>query len=168
MATGERFDATIVLEGGPVSLTGPSITGVARVGETLTATASSPTTGVQLSYQWLADDLPIDGATAPAFVPTADEVGKRVNVEVVASSPGRVTLTRRSAASNAVVPGTLLAPTPIIVGEPMMGSTLTAELGEWTAGTTFAHRWLLDGSAIAGAEARASCSPASTSASRSA
>ena len=68
----------------------PIIIGTLRAGETLTSIlpASATTTGlddVAYTYQWLANDIEIDGATGSSYRITSDEVGKSIGVRV--SSP---------------------------------------------------------------------------------
>jgi len=67
---------------------GPSISGTPRVGSTLTAAPGEwrpePSS---FAYQWLADGVAIDGATAGTFKPGTDEGGKRVSVRVTATRP---------------------------------------------------------------------------------
>ena len=67
----------------------PSITGIPRVGETLTADTSAITDGngtdrATFTYQWLRVDgnstFPIAGATSKTYRPTADLAGKRINL----------------------------------------------------------------------------------------
>ncbi len=65
----------------------PAITGTAQVGETLTAGTSGIAdedglTNVSYSYQWLADDADIAGATASTYTLTDSEEGKAVKVRV--------------------------------------------------------------------------------------
>ena len=69
----------------------PSITGVPRVGETLTADTSAITdeNGIDqatFTYEWFKVDgtftTPITGATSKTFTPTADLAGKQITVEV--------------------------------------------------------------------------------------
>ena len=65
----------------------PSINGTAQVGETLTASTSgiSDADGVvnaTFTYQWLADDADIDGATASSYTLVAGDVGKAIKVTV--------------------------------------------------------------------------------------
>ena len=66
---------------------GPSITGTARASETLTAT----TTGISdadglanatFTYQWLADDTEIGGATGSSYTVVAADEGKAIKVTV--------------------------------------------------------------------------------------
>ena len=66
---------------------GPAISGMARVGETLTADTSGIAdedglTNVSYSYQWVADDTDIDGATDSSYTLSEDDVGKTINVRV--------------------------------------------------------------------------------------
>jgi hypothetical protein len=138
---GDRFDTTIVLEGGPASILGPTVTGTARVGETLTASASSPTPGATLSYQWTAGGVPVEGATGTQFTPAADHVGQQVAVSVTATAPDRARMTHHSSPTQPVALGVLTAPTPSIVGDRMVGTTLTVRAGDWQHGTELAYRW---------------------------
>jgi len=84
-------------------VTGPAITGSARVGSTLTAKAgtTSPTaTGV--TYRWLraGADLAATGAT---YKPVAADVGKRISVRVTLTKDGYGSLTRTSAATPVIL-----------------------------------------------------------------
>ena len=65
----------------------PTITGTAQVGKTLAA----DTTGIAdddgldsaaFSYQWLAADAEINGATAPTYILVAADEGKAIKVQV--------------------------------------------------------------------------------------
>ena len=65
----------------------PSVTGAARVGETLTADTSGIADADGLdnaafSYQWLADDVDIQGATASGYTLQDADEGKTVTVKV--------------------------------------------------------------------------------------
>ena len=65
----------------------PAISGTARVGETLTADTSGIAdedglTNVSYSYQWVADDTDIDGATDSSYTLSEDDVGKSIQVQV--------------------------------------------------------------------------------------
>ena len=74
----------------PLDLPGPGapiITGTAAVGQTLTADTSGISdpdglTGVSYSYQWLADDAEIAGATSSTYKVRAEDVGKAIRVRV--------------------------------------------------------------------------------------
>ena len=65
----------------------PTIAGTARVGETLTASATSISdanglTSAAFSYQWLADDTAINGATGSTYTLAAADEGKAIKVRV--------------------------------------------------------------------------------------
>ena len=87
----------------------PTITGTARVGETLTVdtTAISDADGldnVGYSYQWLANGADITGATDPTYTLVADDVGKAIKVQVTFTDDGGNQETLTSAATAAVDP----------------------------------------------------------------
>ena len=65
----------------------PTIGGTAEVGETLTAEISGISdsdglTNVSFSYQWLAEDTEIAGATSSTYTPVDADVGKTIKVRV--------------------------------------------------------------------------------------
>ena len=65
----------------------PTITGAAQVGETLTASTTGISDGdgiddVTFTYQWLAGDTEINGATASTYTLVAADAGKAVKVRV--------------------------------------------------------------------------------------
>ena len=65
----------------------PTITGTARVGETLTAGTSGISdsdglTNATFTYQWLADDAAISWATGSTYTLVAADAGKAVKVRV--------------------------------------------------------------------------------------
>lgn len=66
----------------------------------------------------------------------------------------RATLVERSTEASDVVEGVSVpvsAGIPLIVGDAIVGSVVTAQPGEWTAGATFSYQWQADGVAISGA-----------------
>ena len=100
----------------------PSITGVPRVGETLTADTSAITdaNGIDqatFTYQWLkvagADAGPITGATSKTFTLTADLAGKQITVRVgMTDDRGYYTLFQSSAQIDPTEP---VVPTEVLV-----------------------------------------------------
>ena len=82
-------EATAAVEARPNSpATGaPTISGAAQVGETLTADTSDISDsdgldGVSFSYQWLADDVAISGATGSTYTLSDAEEGNAIRVRV--------------------------------------------------------------------------------------
>ena len=91
----------------------PTITGTIQVGETLTAdiTDIADADGLDnavFSYQWLADDGNIQGATNSTYILVTDDVGKAIKVRVSFTDDATNAATLTSAATAAVaatVPG---------------------------------------------------------------
>ena len=125
----------------------PSISGVFMVGGKLTAKPNTWTTGTVFTYQWLADGLPISGATSSTFVLGSAQRDKQIAVSVTGRKSGYATVTRTSSRSVKIA----LTATPTIGGTLMVGSTLTARTGSWTSNTSFTYQWLANGSPISGA-----------------
>ena len=92
----------------------PTITGTARVGETLTASASGITdddglTNATFTWQWVANDgttdSDISGATGSTYALTASEAGKTIKVRVTFTDDRGTEETLVSAATAAVSSG---------------------------------------------------------------
>src|SRR5690606_10120338 len=105
----------------------PTIAGTTKVGETLTATAGTwGPDPIILSYQWFAGDSPIAGATGTTLALDPALVAQAITVAVTGTKPGGFEpVTRTSAATPAVVAGTLTSPVPTISGTAQVGETLT-------------------------------------------
>ncbi|MFC5730592.1 MULTISPECIES: LamG-like jellyroll fold domain-containing protein [Nocardioides] len=75
----------------PVATSPPIVTGTPMVGRRLTATTGRwDVAGVSTTVQWLSGGVPVPGATNPAYVVRAADVGRRLSVRVTATAPGRV------------------------------------------------------------------------------
>ncbi len=71
---------------GAEPLTGTvKITGLARVGCELKAVVSDTNNSGKFSYQWKADDVPIERATQESYVLTDAEIGKSITVEITSN-----------------------------------------------------------------------------------
>ncbi|CAM5779730.1 hypothetical protein [Cellulomonas persica] len=69
--------------------TRPTVSGTARVGETVRVTTGSwSPSSVTLSYRWLRDGVAISGASGPAYRLRVLDAHARVSVRVTASRPG--------------------------------------------------------------------------------
>ncbi|GAA5033247.1 fibronectin type III domain-containing protein [Microbacterium fluvii] len=139
--------AVTPLFGTPLSTSTPKITGTAVVGGTLTVGAGTWVSGTSLTYQWMADASPIEGATSTSFTITSAQRGAAISVAVTGTKTGYAALTRTSASTTR--PPTVGAPT--ISGYAAYGLTLTAKPGTWTTGTSFAYQWYANGTTIPGA-----------------
>ncbi|MFL6088824.1 MAG: carboxypeptidase regulatory-like domain-containing protein [Aeromicrobium sp.] len=133
----------------------PSISGVARVGSTLTADDGewTPATGLTLTRQWLADGNVISGATGTTYVPVAGDVGKKITVRVTAAKSGYTSAIKTSAPTDPVAGTTASALSntvaPTITGTAKVGQTLTASNGTWSATPdSYVFAWKAGGSAV--------------------
>ena len=142
----------------------PSITGAARVGETLTAATSgiedaNGLENVTFTYRWLAGGTDIEGAVAASYTLTADEEGLAIQVGVSftddAGNPEAVT----SAATGAVAPApsnTTATGAPVISGTARVGETLTADTSgiadaDGLDKVSYDYQWIAGNTDISGA-----------------
>ena len=143
----------------------PTISGTAQVGETLTANTSGIAdadglTNATFSYQWLADDTDIAGATGLTYTLTDSEESKAITVRVSFTDDADNEETLTSAATAAVA----AKPNSPATGEPglsfswmtRVGETITADTSgiadaDGLTNATFSYQWLADDVEIAGA-----------------
>ena len=95
----------------------PTISGTAQVGQTLTASTtgisdSDGLTNVTYSYQWLADDTEIDGATSSTYTVQSSDNGKVIKV--------RVTFTDDEDNEESLTS----EPTDVVFGTPKLAATI--------------------------------------------
>ena len=141
----------------------PTISGTAQVGETLTADTSgiADTEGLDkatFTYQWLADDTDIDGATASSYTLTSSDEGKAIKVRVSFTDDADHEETMTSAATAVVTavannPATGL---PVVRGTAQVGQTLTADTSgiadaDGLDDVSYSYQWIADDVEIAGA-----------------
>jgi surface antigen len=132
----------------------PKVTGPAKVGSTLTASAGTwSVAGAAYAYQWMANGAPISGATASTIALTNPLKGKQLSVRVIASRLGYPNTAASSAATAAVQPGVITnTAAPTITGDPRVDSTLTAHPGSWNPSpTALSYQWQADGTPLSGA-----------------
>ncbi len=136
------------------NVTPPAVSGDATVGSTLTASSgewtAAPTT---LTYQWLADGAPVDGATTSTLAAGPDLAGKTLSVQVTATRDGYTDASVVSAATSPVAPGSFTrSSTPAVSGTPRLGETLTVDPGSFTpTDAEVSIRWLRAGVPVEGA-----------------
>ena len=143
----------------------PTISGIAQVGETLTANTSGMAdedglSNVQYEYQWLADDTEIAGATTATHTLAAADEGKAIKVQVSftddAGNEESLTSTATDAVAAASTPNTPATGAPTISGTAQVGETLTANPSSIADengldSVQYEYQWLADDSEIAGA-----------------
>jgi len=112
-------------------VTPPAITGNAQVDQTLTVSpgdyAPKPTS---VAIQWLADGVPIAGATAATFTPTQELANKRLSATVTTATAGYTTLATTTAPTDPVLaPDITVAQPGGVEGKLLVGEQLTADPG---------------------------------------
>ena len=156
----------------------PTIGGTAQVGESLTASTSDIAdadglANASFTYQWLADDADISGATGSSYTLVAADVGKAIKVTVsftddagneesvtsaataaVALTAGTTNSLERSA-QEVVQENSAATGAPTIGGTAQVGEILTAsttDIGDadGLANATFTYQWLADDTEISG------------------
>src|SRR3954452_3050266 len=128
------------------------VSGTAQVGVQLSGTDPTIKPATSLDYQWIADGVPVDGATRATFTPTADQLKAVLKLKVVARAEGYKTLRIRSTPTNAVHAGTIEARTPpAISGVAQVDQPLSATSGKWSPAGKVSLQWFADGAAIPGA-----------------
>ena len=160
----------------------PAISGVAQVGETLTADTSGIVDadglenvtqnylwginkgliiGAVYGYQWLADEAEIEDATGSTYILADVDEGKAIKVWVSFTDDGGHRETLTSAATAAVAqPNAPATGLPTVSGKAWVGETLTVD----TSGisdenglddATFTHLWITDDSVVVSTGTRA-------------
>ena len=141
----------------------PSISGTAQVGETLTADTSGIAdadglSGAAFSFQWLADDVAIEGATGSSYTLANSDVGKTIRVRVSFTDDAGYgeTLTSAATATVDAAPNSPATGLPAISGTAQVGETLAADASgiadaDGLSGAAFSYQWLADDVAIQGA-----------------
>ena len=153
--TGNVDGSAAALGARPLELTiAPVVSGTPVVGERLASTTGtwSPSS-VAISFQWLADGVPIPGAIYSSYRPVGTYLGKRLSTAVTASKPGYMDRTAISEPSAPIRQGKArVEPNTQIGGEPRVGATLFAYTGTSTCcALTLSLQWLRDGIVIPGA-----------------
>ena len=138
----------VVAAGPPVSIAPPTVSGEAREGQELKASAGTwlGTPTISYTYRWLSCtslENCVAVATGTSYTPGALELGDTLEVEVTAKNA--VEPVTAISAKTATVVGNPPVNTkpPAISGEAREGQTLTASAGTWT-GTepiTYEYEW---------------------------
>lgn len=127
----------------------PSIAGTFKTGETATAVLASPTSGAQISFQWVRNDVPIQGANTASYLLTASDVSKNIAVIATVTKAGYLTSTQ---ISEAVIPekAYMVVGTVNISGVMKAGKIIKAISRTWvdTVGVKRAYQWLRNGQPI--------------------
>ena len=141
----------------------PTISGAAQVGETLTVDTSGiddadGMSGAVFSYQWLANDAEITGATSNSYTLVDADLDKAVKVRVIFNDDdyNEEALTSEATASVAPRPNTPATGLPTISGTAQVGETLTVDTSgiddaDGIGNATFSYQWIAGTTDISGA-----------------
>jgi surface antigen len=146
--------ATAAVQPGVLTSTAaPTISGDSRVGSTLSALAGSWDPAPSgLSYQWLAGGTSVAGATDSTLALDPSFVGKAVTVKVTATRTGYAAVSKVSAATAHVEPGTMtMASRPTVSGTTAPARTLQLGAVSVDRNATAHVQWQRGGARIPGA-----------------
>ena len=133
----------------------PTITGTPQVDQVLSASPGSWTPAGKVHLQWLADGVPIPGATGATYAVTPADLRKAISLEVKVSQVGYADAVATTANTTPVAPGTFLnTRAPTVVGIAQVGVPLTATKGAWTPRASVAYQWAVGGIEVSGATAK--------------
>lgn len=137
--------------GPPVPTQAPSIVGPVRVGATVVATTGSWINANSLTLRWLADGVPIAGATGTTYRVPAEVLGRSLSAEVTGVGDDYFETSRTvTSGSVLVAPGLLSGSRLRIAGRPVVGRTLAVR-GAPVAGAQLRVQWYAAGHKIHGA-----------------
>jgi uncharacterized protein YjbI with pentapeptide repeats len=128
---------------------GPIITGTLKTGQTVEATTDSAPEGATVSYQWLRDFEPIQGANTRTYLVTAKDVGKLLTVRSTLAKRDFLSQVESSMALEVtkadIVPGTVN-----ISGVMKPGKVIKAIVRPWvnTVGVKYKYQWFRNGAPI--------------------
>lgn len=131
----------------------PIVSGLNKVGSTLSAATGQWDSGVTLSYQWLRDGLEIPNQTSSKYLLSFSDLGRSVSVQVNGTMYRYLPATQKSRAVQIEL-GEMKATQPKIVGQAKVGKILTLKTSNWAIGAKASYDWLLDGKPIKGASGK--------------
>ncbi|MBO1900567.1 fibronectin type III domain-containing protein [Leucobacter weissii] len=141
--------ADLAVRGGVELNRQPTVSGTARVGSALRATAGewsvSPSA---VRYQWLRNGKAIAKATGARYVATGADAGKRISVRVTATTAGYETATATSPATKTVQKGSFRAKSLKITGKAAQGRTVKAAVKWSTSGVRATYVWKVGGKTV--------------------
>lgn len=133
----------------------PVLSGMAKVGKTLTTTTGTWSPAGKTTVVWLRDGKPISGATGTKYKLTAKDYRKKISVKITVSKSGYVTKTATTAAKKVALGDKLKAKKSLkIVGTKKVGKTLKVTLKKSSFSPTadkLTYQWSINGKKVKGA-----------------
>ncbi len=131
----------------------PTISGTPSLGATLTAGPGVWDSGTVLSYAWHVDGTAPEVSVSPTYAPGVADVGRTVTVTVTGTKAGYHSVTRTSAATSPVQPGSLADNQCVLSlsGKAKVGKKLAVKLSACPQGATLRYQWYAGKKVIKGA-----------------
>ena len=132
----------------------PTIAGVTKVGNTLTATTGSWSPNPSsFTFQWTRDGVDIESATSETYVLGPLDAGRVIRVVVTGVRSDYESQSSTSLPTGSIANGTFTStPLPTISGTARVGVTVSAVTGTWSpVATSSTFVWKRNGVTIAGA-----------------
>ncbi|MDR1800035.1 MAG: VCBS repeat-containing protein, partial [Bifidobacteriaceae bacterium] len=145
----------VQIDFGTITPGSADIVGLPKVGQTIgAATGAWTPSDVELTYQWQADGVDIEGATGATYTVQGADSGKALTVVVTGEKDGYNTATATSPAYLAE-PGTVVPGGVTISGTAKAGLTVTAVASGWqpTSGLQYTYQWAANSVVVPGATA---------------
>lgn len=128
----------------PVNTVAPALDEVEyNVGDTASCDTGTWTNEpTSYAYQWLLDDVPLDGETASTHIVLWSDHGSTLSCLVTATNAGGDSAPEESNGSGVVAPPSNTVP-PVVSGTVEIGETLSTTNGTWvgTPTVTYTHQW---------------------------
>ena len=135
-------------------LSNPDLTlqGNGALGSTLVANPGTWDSGSDLTYAWLRDGVPVDGASSNTYTISQADLETNIEAVLTVSKFGFVTITKST--SIEIPKGQLVASPPALSvsgAKASVGETLTAATFDWNFAANSSIQWLRNDVAIEGA-----------------
>lgn len=129
----------------PTRVTSPTLTGIARVGKTLTCSTGTWTGATSYTYRFLKNGVTAQTSTTKrtlTLVPS--DLGKSVSCRVTATNSGGSTSFTTAAVKVALgyAPVATTKPKVVFSGTPIVGKLLTAYRGIWSPKATYSYYYI--------------------------
>ncbi|WP_019144674.1 Ig-like domain repeat protein [Aeromicrobium massiliense] len=134
-----------------------TITGTAKVGQTLTANPGDWAAEANKAYTWFVDGTEDKTVAEPKnqYPLKPAHEGKKITVKVTGTATGYDEASSTSVATAAVAKGTIDNPPAVTIdGELKVGKELTAKHDDWPAGIQPTYAWSINGQVVDTAKAK--------------